>query len=100
MGVLGWLRNLGLGQYEAIFRGSDIDASLLSSPTKEDLKEIGVASLGHCRKLLEAVAVLRGGASGKEAIVAGHEVERRELTLMFWTWSDRRRSPPASIPKT
>jgi class 3 adenylate cyclase len=83
MDVLGWLRNLGLEQYEAIFRDNDIDASLLSSLTNEDLKEIGVASLGHRRKLLEAIAVLRGGDSGREAIVAGHEAERRQLTLMF-----------------
>src|SRR6516165_5313241 len=83
MNVLGWLRNLGLEQYEAIFRDNDIDASLLSSLTNEDLKEIGVASFGHRRKLLEAIALLRGGESRTEAIVAGHEAERRQLTLMF-----------------
>jgi hypothetical protein len=47
MDVLGWLRNLGLEQYETIFRDYDIDASLLSSLTNEDLKDIGVVSLGH-----------------------------------------------------
>ena len=83
MNVLGWLRNLGLEQYEAIFRDNDIDASLLSSLTNEDLKEIGVASFGHRRKLLEAIVLLRGGESRTEAIVAGHEAERRQLTLMF-----------------
>jgi class 3 adenylate cyclase/predicted ATPase len=83
MDVLGWLRNLELEQYEAIFRDNDIDASLLSTLTNEDLKEIGVASLGHRRKLLEAIALLRGGESRKEGVVAGHEAERRQLTLMF-----------------
>ena len=83
MNVLGWLRNLGLEQYEAIFRDNDIDASLLSSLTNEDLKEIGVVSFGHRRKLLEAIVLLRGGESRTEAIVAGHEAERRQLTLMF-----------------
>jgi class 3 adenylate cyclase len=87
MDVLGWLRNLGLEQYEAIFRDNHIDASLLSSLTNEDLKEIGVASLGHRRKLLEAIAVLRGGEAGLAApgpsIVPAPEAERRQLTLMF-----------------
>ena len=59
MDVLGWLRNLGLEQYEAIFRDNHIDASLLLSLTNEDLKEIGVASLGHRRKLLGAIADVR-----------------------------------------
>jgi class 3 adenylate cyclase/predicted ATPase len=86
MDVLGWLRNLGLEQYEAIFRDNDIDVSLLRSLTNEDLKEIGVASLGHRRKLLEAIAVLRAeqaGAAVGPTLVAGTEAERRQLTLMF-----------------
>jgi SAM domain (Sterile alpha motif) len=33
--------------------------------TAEDLKELGIASLGHRRKLLDAIAALRGDASGK-----------------------------------
>src|SRR6516165_12161253 len=87
MDVLGWLRELGLEQYEAIFRESDIDASVLSSLTNEDLKEIGVASLGHRRKLLGAIAVLQdeeaGAAAGGRTVVVASEGERRQLTLMF-----------------
>src|SRR5215472_391213 len=86
MDVLGWLRNLGLEQYEAIFRDNDIDASLLLSLTNEDLKEIGVASLGHRRKLLEAIAVLRAeqvGVAVGPTPVAAPEAERRQLTVMF-----------------
>jgi class 3 adenylate cyclase len=86
MGVLGWLRNLGLEQYEAIFRDNDIDASLLPSLTNEDLKDIGVASLGHRRKLLEAIAVLHAEQAGRAdgpTLAAGSEAERRQLTLMF-----------------
>ena len=87
MDVLGWLRELGLEQYEAIFRENDIDASVLSSLTNEDLKEIGVASLGHRRKLLGAIAVLQdeeaGAAAGGRTVVVASEGERRQLTLMF-----------------
>ena len=36
MDVGGWLRSLGLGQYEALFRASDIDADILSAPDLEE----------------------------------------------------------------
>ena len=87
MDVLGWLRNLGLGQYEAVFRENHIDGSVLSSLTNEDLKDIGVASVGHRRRLLDAIAVLRGGDFGAAVAVpvlgTAAEAERRQLTVMF-----------------
>ena len=52
MDVVVWLRSLGLGKYEAAFRENDIDETVLSNLTSEDLKELGVISLGHRRKLL------------------------------------------------
>jgi hypothetical protein len=60
-----WLRSLGLGKYEAIFRENDIDEAVLPSLTHENLKELGVASFGHRVKLLDAIGALRGDASGK-----------------------------------
>ena len=65
MDVVVWLRSLGLGKYEAVFRENDIDETVLPNLTAEDLKELGVASLGHRRKLLDAIAALRTDASGK-----------------------------------
>ena len=65
MDVVVWLRSLGLGQYEALFRENDIDETVLPNLTAEDLRELGVASLGHRRKLLDAIAALRTDASGK-----------------------------------
>ena len=62
MDVVVWLRSLGLGQYEAAFRENEIDETVLPSLTAEDLKELGVAVLGHRRKLLDAIAALRGDA--------------------------------------
>ena len=41
------------------FRENDIDETVLPSLTAENLKELGVASLGHRRKLLDAIAALR-----------------------------------------
>ena len=45
MDVAVWLRDLGLQQYEALFRENDIDAEVLSDLTDADLEKIGV-SLG------------------------------------------------------
>ena len=36
----GWLRGLGLGQYEASFRENEIDEGVLPSLTAEDLKDL------------------------------------------------------------
>jgi hypothetical protein len=42
-----WLQNLGLGQYAQRFVENDINVSILPDLTDQDLKELGVASLGH-----------------------------------------------------
>ena len=59
MDVADWLRALGLERYEARFRENGVDAGLLPTLTADDLKEIGVLSFGHRRRLLEAIAALR-----------------------------------------
>ena len=65
MDIVVWLRSLGLGKYEAAFRENEIDETVLPSLTHENnLKELGVASLGHRVKLLDAIAALRSDASG------------------------------------
>ncbi|MFL5254244.1 MAG: AAA family ATPase, partial [Rhodopila sp.] len=67
MDVADWLRTLGLEQYEAAFCENDVDAKLLPTLTAGDLKEIGIASFGHRRRLLEAIAALRSNAMPAEA---------------------------------
>ena len=95
MDIVVWLRSLGLGKYEAIFRENDIDETVLPSLTHENLKELGVASFGHRVKLLDAIAALCGDTSVKSASVdatttpsspSGHpedRAERRQVTVMF-----------------
>ena len=95
MDVVVWLRSLGLGKYEAIFRENDIDETVLPNLTAEDLKELGVASLGHRRKLLDAIAALRADTSAKPPSVdtatpssapsatPEDRAERRQVTVMF-----------------
>ena len=66
MDVGGWLRNLGLGKYEAGFRDNAIDEQVLHHLTAEDLKEIGVATVGDRRKLLAAIAELAAPSPSAE----------------------------------
>ena len=47
MDIAAWLRGLGLGQYEPAFRDNDIDEEVLRRLTAEDLRELGVVSIGH-----------------------------------------------------
>jgi hypothetical protein len=63
MDVVVWLRSLGLGKYGVAFRENEIDETVLPDLTAEDLKELGVTSFGHRRKLLDAIAALRSGTS-------------------------------------
>jgi hypothetical protein len=42
MDLGGWLRSLGLEQYEAIFRENAIDAEVLPDLTDQDLEKLGV----------------------------------------------------------
>jgi hypothetical protein len=86
MDVGGWLRGLGLEQYEAAFRENEIDDTVLPRLTAEDLKELGVGAVGHRRKLLDAIAALRTEASAPAPLSeppARDTAERRQVTVMF-----------------
>ncbi len=56
MDVGEWLKALGLDQYASAFTENDIDFTVLNTLTDADLKELGVGSLGHRKRLLEAIA--------------------------------------------
>ena len=58
MDVSSWLRDLGLENYAPAFRANDIEFELLSRLTAADLIALGVTSVGHRRKLLDAIAPL------------------------------------------
>jgi hypothetical protein len=60
--IAAWLRGLGLARYELMFRENDIDAQVLPRLTTEDLISIGITSVGHRRRLLDAIATLTAGA--------------------------------------
>jgi class 3 adenylate cyclase/tetratricopeptide (TPR) repeat protein len=72
-----WLRAIGLGDYEGAFRENAIDSEVLPDLTAEDLKEIGVVSVGHRRKILSAISRLEDPAS-ELAPVSAISVPRRD----------------------
>ena len=57
MDVGDWLRGIGLGQYEAAFRESEIEADVLAELTDQHLKDLGV-SLGNRLRILRAIREL------------------------------------------
>ncbi len=88
-----WLDGLGLSHYAKAFAENAIDWEVLPQLTGDDFKEIGVAAVGHRRKLLEAIAGLREVApvatltlpssSATVAAPRAEVAERRQLTVMF-----------------
>ena len=93
MDVGGWLRGLGLGKYEAAFLDNGIGGAVLPHLTVEDLKEIGVATVGDRRMLLAAIAALATPRSSEPigpqpspalpAKAPELSAERRPITVMF-----------------
>ena len=92
MDIDSWLRGIGLDQYAETFRANDIDGELLCRLTNDDLKDIGVASFGHRKKLLEAIAALVAAPEAPSPILVAatstepspqDTAERRQVTVMF-----------------
>jgi class 3 adenylate cyclase len=91
--IASWLHGLGLQQYEKAFRDNDIDFEILPKLTMEDLTGIGITSVGHRRRLIEAIAALgtpRPAMLKPQFQVAPNrparrtdDAERRRLSVMF-----------------
>jgi class 3 adenylate cyclase len=89
MDLGGWLRSLGLEQYEAAFRENAIDDTVLHDLTEDHLREIGIP-LGARLKLLKAIAALvaraettRPSADAASPTPPVDAAERRQVTIMF-----------------
>ena len=88
MDIDGWLLGIGLAEYADMFRANDIDIDMLGQLTNDDLKDIGVVSLGHRKKLLSAIAELAGTVTSTQQPglfePRGQDsAERRQVTVMF-----------------
>lgn len=93
MDIGGWLRTLGLGQYEPTFTQNAIDTDVLPELTEGDLEKLGIP-LGDRKRLIRAIKAMAGGSPvapltsdvGKDApggyppTISG---ERRHLTVMI-----------------
>jgi class 3 adenylate cyclase len=83
-----WLDGLGLGKYAAAFAEQEIDFDLLPLLTEADVRELGLP-IGPRRRLLEAIAALRGATPTQDG-----KPERRQLTIMF---ADLANSTPLAL---
>src|SRR6185312_9888021 len=83
--VADWLEKLGLGQYAQRFAENDIDFAVLAKLNDADLKELGVTSLGHRKRLSEAIAERAAAAPSPTPVEpkAPDVAERRQVTVMF-----------------
>jgi class 3 adenylate cyclase len=86
-----WLKGLGLPQYAEIFAAEGIDLSVVGSLSDEDLKDLGVALMGHRRKIISGAAEIKN--AGPACVPAATatpgsplpkaDAERRPITVMF-----------------
>jgi class 3 adenylate cyclase/predicted ATPase len=89
--IADWLGKLGLSEYAQRFAENDIDFKILGDLTDQDLEKIGIASLGHRRKLLRAIANLETIEKSAPAVTVPAPAtplpldiaERRQVTVMF-----------------
>jgi class 3 adenylate cyclase len=83
MDVGTWLQDLGLGQYEAVFRQSEIETDVLPELTDRHLEDLGV-SPEHRAKMLRAIRDYSGKmpAAAQSSTQPQDIAERRQLTVM------------------
>jgi class 3 adenylate cyclase/predicted ATPase len=93
MDVGGWLRNLGLGEYESAFIENAIDTDVLPELTERDLEKLGVP-LGDRKRLIKAIKAMAGdspsalitrevGEKAPSNYSPMAAAERRHLTVMI-----------------
>ena len=91
-GRRGLAAHAGSRPIETAFRENSVTADLIPKLTPDDLKDLGVTSVGHRRRLLEAIDALRsnevpvgnpGPAPQSLATPSASTAERRPLSVMF-----------------
>ena len=95
--VTAWLAALGLSQYAAAFAENHVDYAVLCSLTAEDLREMGLVSIGHRRKALDGIARLNTPTSATAIAAAPAQpvekpvapvrappfMQRRQISVLF-----------------
>jgi SAM domain (Sterile alpha motif) len=102
--IASWLKTLGLEQYAACFAKNDISFAILPDLTDQDLKEIGVSSLGHRRQLLRAMVECSQAAKSARTVTApsyqqtSHvDAAERRAPLDWRTMTHHKRSSTSSM---
>jgi hypothetical protein len=67
-----WLAEIGLPEYTPLFIENDLDFGLLCELTDQDLKELGVTSLGHRRRMMRAIAELKSSVRLRSELHSRH----------------------------
>ena len=84
-----WLKGLGLERYAAAFEANDVTEDLLPTLTAGDLRDLGVTSVGHRRRMLDSIAATRTEATPAEAPSPPSApppeplADRRQVSVMF-----------------
>eukprot|EP00824_Muranothrix_gubernata_P001639 TRINITY_DN11925_c0_g1_i1.p1 TRINITY_DN11925_c0_g1~~TRINITY_DN11925_c0_g1_i1.p1 ORF type:complete len:213 (-),score=45.24 TRINITY_DN11925_c0_g1_i1:61-660(-) len=73
-----WLETMGLGQYRGAFTENNVTGTELVLLEKDDLKDLGMASVGHRLKLLDSV---------KRFKVAANIAQRNKVLAEFKNYS-------------
>lgn len=74
-----WLTRHGLEQYADAFVDNHIDLEVLTDLNEADMRDLGVVSIGHRKRLRKAIA----GLSDESNNTVRQDTERRHLTVMF-----------------
>ena len=97
MDVGEWLRGLGLGRYETVFREHAIDMDVLVDLTDGELAQIGVP-LGDRKRLFKVIASLfetEPSPSSKEECSSGRSQPARESPMLLARGKEAERRPVA-----
>ncbi|MBL8838690.1 MAG: AAA family ATPase [Alphaproteobacteria bacterium] len=81
--VADWLAALGLAQYADAFAANHVDLALLADLDDDDLKTLGVASLGHRKRIRAAAAQLAAAPRPAAAASAHAPAQRRQAVMLF-----------------
>src|SRR5262249_30976841 len=97
--IAAWLEKLGLGQYAQRFAENDISFGILPHLTDQDLKELGVASLGHRRTLEALTAQMQALSRQNPVLMIFEDVHWTDPTSLeaFGRAMDRLRTLPVLL---
>ena len=84
-------------QYLQAFEDNDVDEQTLGLLTEADLADMGVTSVGHRRRLAEAIAALAGEPALPAAVAPPWvDAEQRQLTVLYCQMVDHIAVPTGS----